>query len=339
MEVLFISNDYGKKGGMGHLAVNICSQLRNHGYSVRVNKFGVKPDIIITLGFVPSFTIGAHLKNKYHARLKSIICGLDVGLWSSFPRKIFLRLLKRADDLISISEYTRRQVKAWSGHDSRVVYPGTDIKKPMNRIKAKEMLYQEFGINPRKKLILAVGRLIERKGFRQLIDNAVFIEGYSLVIVGEGPDMEYMQKKKRAYGLDHVTLTGYIDDETLHALYSVADLFIMLPVYTPKDIEGFGLVYLDALSYGLPVITTRFCGFAELLDKYKAGLIIPPFRCHNLDILFGSLFGQDLGERFPLEEGFIQGDQSQLYKDMGEEALRCAGDMTWGRCVEELMHD
>jgi glycosyltransferase involved in cell wall biosynthesis len=110
-----------------------------------------------------------------------------------------------------------------------------------------------------KKIILAVGRLVPYKGFSVLIDAANYLATDALVvIVGDGPlkqNLNHAIETTRAN--NHVVLAGRLSDEVLHTLYERATLFCLPSI---NRAEAFGVVLLEAMSYGLPVVATDIQG-------------------------------------------------------------------------------
>lgn len=110
-----------------------------------------------------------------------------------------------------------------------------------------------------RKIILGVGRLVPYKGFDVLIDACdQLLEDSAVVIVGDGHMKHLLSNKIRTMGLkDKVILVGSVGDEILHALFSNAYLFC-LP--STERSEAFGVVLLEALANGLPIVATKIEG-------------------------------------------------------------------------------
>ena len=112
-----------------------------------------------------------------------------------------------------------------------------------------------------KKLILSVGRLVPYKGFDVLIRAARYLTSDALVmIVGGGPLKDELQANIDAAGVaDRVVLAGRLSDAALHALFSSAQLYCMPSTYRA---EAFGVVLLEAMAYGVPIVATEIPGSA-----------------------------------------------------------------------------
>jgi len=95
-----------------------------------------------------------------------------------------------------------------------------------------------------------------------------------LLVGGEGELIGKYGQLAELHGIsDSVDFLGYLPDEELAAAYSSSSVFVLPSL---NRMEGFGIVALEALSYGTPVVTTRFAGSSDLIKRNKAGLIVPP---------------------------------------------------------------
>lgn len=124
--------------------------------------------------------------------------------------------------------------------------------------------------------LLTVARLIPEKGVFDLLDALAIIRRdrpCRLLIAGTGPAREDFVNRMAALDLnDAVDLLGYVSGPELEETYRRADLFV-LPTYFA---EGFPLAIMEAMSYGLPIVTTRIRGSADHLVAGEHGLFVPP---------------------------------------------------------------
>lgn len=131
----------------------------------------------------------------------------------------------------------------------------------------------------RKKILLSVGRLIERKGFHWFIDcvlSGLANETKDLlyIIAGEGPmrsQLETLLERRNLKG--SVLLLGKVDDHFLRCLYRSADLLIMPNIRVSGDIEGFGVVALEASLRGLPIVASSVDGVADSVISEVTGIL------------------------------------------------------------------
>jgi len=110
-----------------------------------------------------------------------------------------------------------------------------------------------------RKIVLSVGRLVPYKGFDVLIQAAQqLVKDSVVVIVGGGPlQQELQQAITRGRGEDRVVLTGRLSDAALHALFERAALYCLPSTYRA---EAFGVVLLEAMTYGLPIVSSNIPG-------------------------------------------------------------------------------
>jgi len=150
--------------------------------------------------------------------------------------------------------------------------PGRDVV----RLRAK------YGLNGCK-VILTVGRLVERKGHDMVIRalpavrDAVGAVRY--LIVGSGPEEQRLRALSSDVGFrDDVVFVGHVRDEELPAFYACCDVFVMPCRALPgrDGIEGFGAVFLEAAASGKPVIAGRSGGIADAVVEGATGILVNP---------------------------------------------------------------
>lgn len=120
-------------------------------------------------------------------------------------------------------------------------------------------------------LFIALGRLVEKKGFHTLLQafGVLLSQGMSadLLIGGAGPELAALQKQVRGLGLeDNVKFAGWID--SISTFLEQGDIFVL-----PSLDEPFGIVVLEAMACGLPIISSRTDGPCEILDDNSAYLV------------------------------------------------------------------
>jgi glycosyltransferase involved in cell wall biosynthesis len=121
---------------------------------------------------------------------------------------------------------------------------------------------------------LAVGRLVERNGFDDLLDAMALLDRdrFQLEIVGTGPHEAALHQRVRRLGLgDRVRFAGWMDQVQLARRYRQADLFTFAPW-----VESFGGSFLEALASGLPVVGSTVGGIPELVAHSRNGLLVTP---------------------------------------------------------------
>ncbi|MBF0465026.1 MAG: glycosyltransferase [Nitrospirae bacterium] len=126
-----------------------------------------------------------------------------------------------------------------------------------------------------KKIIFSLGRLIYYKGYEHLIKAASELgEGYSVIIAGEGPLRERLSNMVKSMGLsDRVFLPGHIPDRQLGTYYEACDLFCLPSV---ERSEAFGIVIIEAMSFGKPVVATKLAGVGWVNQHGVTGINVEP---------------------------------------------------------------
>lgn len=132
-------------------------------------------------------------------------------------------------------------------------------------------------IIPERPTVLSVGRLVSYKGFEYLVEAMTHdtLRAVRLVIVGDGPLREPLCAKIRRHSLEgRVKIIGHVSEEELARCYESCSLFV-LPSITRA--EAFGIVILEAMAYGKPIVTTAIgSGMEYLVQDGKNGLLVQP---------------------------------------------------------------
>jgi UDP-glucose:(heptosyl)LPS alpha-1,3-glucosyltransferase len=197
----------------------------------------------------------------------------------SFFHQLILRLEKRifengeCTNIIAISEMVKRDIlKHYRLPEGKVkvVYNGVRLDRfnPNNKKIFRGEIRQQLRISDKEVMILFVGSGFERKGLEYLIKSVQYMKqkNWRLVLVGKGKWEKYLSFTSKE-NLGKITHLEPIDK--IEKLYAAADFFILPSIYEP-----FGNANLEALASGLPVITSRFCGVAEIITHKKEGIIL-----------------------------------------------------------------
>ena len=127
--------------------------------------------------------------------------------------------------------------------------------------------------------VLFVGRLVERKGVSHLVDAVSLLRSgvdVRLVIVGDGPERARIESRVREHGLDgRVAVRGRVSEAELQAAYAAADVFVLPAVMDRRgDTEGLGVVLLEAMNYGVPVIASDIGGIVDIVVNNETGVLV-----------------------------------------------------------------
>ncbi|MEJ2236162.1 MAG: glycosyltransferase family 4 protein [Syntrophobacterales bacterium] len=188
----------------------------------------------------------------------------------SARKSIEQKVLKKSDQIVVLSEYTRKKLERTYGLSSskvNVIPGGADLER-FRPSTEKAEIRSRMGLPEDKFILFTVRNLVTRMGLENLISAFEIVQnGRSdllLIIGGEGPLEPALKEQTKRCGVeDFVQFAGYIPDQDLPAYYQMADLFI-LPT---TELEGFGLVTVEALASGLPVLATPVGGTREILSK------------------------------------------------------------------------
>jgi glycosyltransferase involved in cell wall biosynthesis len=160
-------------------------------------------------------------------------------------------------------------IRPWDVH---VVPPGVDLElfSPGDRLQARERL----GIPAESKVIASVRRLVPRMGLGVLLEACALLDGEPLVLIGgDGPERGRLEAKAEELGIGRqVRFLGRLSDEAVRDVYRAADVCVVPSI----ALEGFGLVVLEALACGTPVIASDLGGLAEALGELAPSLVVPP---------------------------------------------------------------
>jgi phosphatidyl-myo-inositol dimannoside synthase len=144
----------------------------------------------------------------------------------------------------------------------------TRFTPPNDRAEAR----RRFGLPEDVPLVVGLSRLVRRKGFDVLIDAVATLDGVHVAIGGTGRDRDRLARMAG----DRVHLVGRVDDDALPAFYGCGDVFAMLcrDQWGGLEKEGFGIVFLEAASCGVPQIAGRSGGSADAVADGETGVVL-----------------------------------------------------------------
>ncbi len=191
------------------------------------------------------------------------------------------KMLERANKIIAVSYFTKRELLEYykiPEEKIRVIHNGVDTTK-FQPAKDKRKIKEELGFNPNDLAIVSVGRLYARKGLFTLIESMPAVikrfKNAKFIISGKGQSDEMRKLIAHAEKIgvkDNLIFTGYYPDKKLPKLYQAADVFAFSTFY-----EHHPFAVLEALSTGLPVVTTNVGGIPETIENGKNGFLVEPF--------------------------------------------------------------
>ncbi len=209
--------------------------------------------------------------------------GHEVG-WSMLPlaRNALRRIGDDTDVVTFISQYTRARFASAFGPRAALEHlsPGVDTDRfePNSVARAEMRARYRLGDRP---VVVCVSRLVPRKGqdmlIRALPSIRQRVDGAVLVIVGGGPHRSALHQLAQGFGVaEHVVFTDGVPGDELPAHHAMADVFAM-PCRTRGaglDVEGLGIVYLEASAVGVPVVAGRSGGAPESVLDGETGVVV-----------------------------------------------------------------
>ncbi|MGW6334981.1 glycosyltransferase family 4 protein [Nocardia rhamnosiphila] len=251
----------------------------------------------------PLALLAAPLRRAGAHRILASTHGHEVG-WSMLPAaRQALRVIGDHTDVVTyVSKYTRRRFAAAFGPDAALEYlpPGVDTETFRPDPAARAELRKRYGLGDRP-TVLCLSRLVPRKGQDVLLVAMHRIKeripGAVLVIAGSGPYEDRLRGFADALGLaDDVVFTGRVPAAELAAHHTLADVFAM-PARTRGaglDVEGLGIVYLEASATGVPVVAGTSGGAPETVLDGKTGRVVDGRRAdHVADAIADILADRD----------------------------------------------
>ena len=232
-------------------------------------------DVIHSHWIVPQGLVGMVCKKTRHKPhiVSSHVADAQVFCRWKILNPVIRLILSGTDILTTNSTYTKKVI------EDILRLPCPCMVIPMGVITPDEM--STHAITTDAPRILYVGRLIEWKGVDTLVRAMVQVLQEKplaiLTIVGSGEERDSLEKLGYGLGIaDHVEFLGQVNDDRLSDLYSTASIHV-LPSRASRGIvmEGLGVVLLEAMSYGVPVIGSNIGGIPDIIEDGKNGFLFP----------------------------------------------------------------
>nr|BAL55163.1 glycosyl transferase family 1 [uncultured Acetothermia bacterium]BAL60202.1 glycosyl transferase family 1 [Candidatus Acetothermum autotrophicum] len=274
-------------------------------------------DLIHAHEVLPDGHAGAILKRQFNCPLVLTLHGSSdiykASQLSKLHKRKVAETLNEADVVIAVSSQLSKIVeKEYSSRSKMLV---------INNGFSPNRIYRGYlPASSTMATLLTVGSLVERKGHRYLLlALAELVKNHSnikLLIIGDGPKRVELERLIDKLSLqEHVDLLGFIPPERLAEFYAASDIFVL-----PSWQEAFGIVYLEAMANGKPVIGCQGEGIEDFVEHKKTGCLVKP---KDVDSLVEAL---DYLLSHPKEA-----------KAMGERARETALQYTWERNAERTI--
>ncbi len=263
----------------GQNAASIVSMLSYYPSAIREANKLLKTrqfDIINTYFAIPSGPVGNYIAKKHGLPNVLSLMGGDVYDPSKklSPHKTPLlnqtvaKVLRDADHVFAGSSEIQRGALEYYGIDREVEVVPFGIK-PFDCLNISR---EEAGVPVDRVVLLTIGRLIPRKNLDDLVDVIAMVKNdypVRLYIMGGGPQMAHLQQRIDDEGLrEEIVLLGRVSDEDKARYVSASDIYVSTSMH-----EGFGLVFLEGMNCGLPVVSYDVGGQVDFLVEGKTGYI------------------------------------------------------------------
>jgi len=285
-----------------HLTNRIKHYIREGGYDVVHFHEPLMPVLPVTaLRHSESFNVGT-----FHAFARS-----NVGYYYGKP--LLKRYVRRLNVRIAVSPAARDFVQHYFPGQYRIVPNGIDLAR-FDRLTPLPEL------NDGRPTILFVGRLERRKGLgyllRAFIELKAQIEDLRLVIVGDGPMRRWYSSFTARHDLEDVVMAGYVAPGELPRYYASCDVFCA----PNTGDESFGIVLLEAMASGKPIVATDIDGFRTVISPGREGLLVERKSARGLARALQTLL-QD----------------PELRREMGSRGAETARRYDWERVLDEVI--
>lgn len=261
-----------------------------------------KPDVILFSSMVTA-SLARFTRKKIKTPMVTINHGQDVTLPVKIYQKHVPKVFNALDGVISVSRATRDEcIKRGMKPEKGVALPNgfdmSDYKKVPNKEESRSYIEHKLGIDLKgKKLLLTVGRQVKRKGLEWFITQVypkVKADTFYLAI-GDGPENEKLNEIAKKSALkENILLAGRQPDELLKKAYSAADIFIMPNIPVPGDMEGFGIVLLEANLAGTPAIASNLEGIKDVIKDGENGYKIEVLNSEMFSAQIDKLINEEL---------------------------------------------
>ncbi len=187
---------------------------------------------------------------------------------SLFWRNVVRFIMNRADRIIAQSSNTRdNALKYYAPRKEVGIIPLAFHPPPLSGAKRAAL-----GLGKNEFLLITIGRLIKRKAIDHMIRalDAIPDARLRLLVLGDGPEREYLESLARELGLDNrIVFTGYVTEQQKFDFIEVSNVFISTSLH-----EGFGIVFMEAMYCGLPIICSNHGGQVDFLENEENALLV-----------------------------------------------------------------
>ena len=284
VQILSMHDEQAKANGNSYFPSELFDGYAGNksGFVLNTVKKANKADVII-LSHVNLLMVGWLIK-KVNPTAKIILLAHGIEIWSrlNFFKK---NMLSVCDRILSVSQFTANKIvdiHHFAAKKINILNNCIDPFLPMPVIHfSAQKLKEKYGIKAGQTVLLTLTRLSAKdryKGYDGVLEALLMLKNngrkikYILAGGYSASEKIFIDTLIKKYGLeDNVILTGYIPENELTTHFCMADIYVM-----PSTKEGFGIVFIEAMYYGLPVIAGNQDGSADALLNGELGLLIDP---------------------------------------------------------------
>ena len=235
-------------------------------------------DVVHAFWPIPHGIFGVAARNGSRAALVSTFFSAELK-WRGAARKVFTPVVRQivanSDVVTVISTYTGQTLREYVQGVNTVTIPfgAAAVSVAQRNESALRQKDDRFEL-------LFVGRLVRRKGVDVLLRAAKILSAESRLtvrIVGGGPELEILRRLANELGVEHrVKFDGVVTAEKIDELFASCDALVLPAIVTETgDTEGLGVVLLEAMGYGKPVIASAAGGIVDIVKDEDTGLLVP----------------------------------------------------------------
>lgn len=246
--------------------------------------FGQKFDLVIC-GHINLLPFAFAASRRHKAQLALVIHGIDA--WQPHRNRLINLLATRINAVVSVSKLSLNRFLVWAKPKrcQQIIIPNTiDLTRYTPGAKPQTLVdrYHLAG----KKVLLTMGRLAAHERYKG-VDEVLELLPRLLkalpelvyLVIGNGNDRERLETKASELGVAaQVIFAGYIPNEEKQAHYRLADAYVM-----PSSGEGFGIVFLEAMASGIPVVASKLDGGREAVRDGLLGTLVDPKNADELE--------------------------------------------------------
>lgn len=347
MRILILSSNLNQIGGISRynrFFFNALNELNGEVVLIELADARLSSKIKFSWNFLsksysfkPNYIVCTHINFSplcylwsFFNKTDYIITTYGIEVWD-LKNPIFKRALKNAKAIIAISRFTRDKLIAQSSklRDKIFLLPNSvdgDRFKPQ---KKEDALIEKFGFKG-KKIILTVTRLLSSEAYKgcdkiiEALPQVIkFFPNLNYLIVGRGDDLPRLEKLVHAKKIEnYVTFMRDVPDDDLVAYYNLCDLFAM-----PSKGEGFGFVFIEAMSCGKPVIGGCVDGSCDALLDGELGVMVNPDATEEISDALINVLGNKVSARL-VNSSYLR-----------ETVLRNYGKDKFREKVSQLLHE